>query len=136
MGQLVSAADVVQLPSPRSYAALIDKALSLEPNNVSARFLAAIDQPAAGALSSLRQLDREISPTDPLSDAIDEQILWLVVGEQLIMHWQRDTRNCIANGRGIFRQRRWTSAIYSNGEAAGKSCCSMTVDRSPDLEGF
>ena len=81
--QLVrTAADVVQLPSPRSYAALIDKALSIEPNNVSARFLIAIDQPAARALTLLRQLDREISPTDPLSDAIDEQILWLVVGEQ------------------------------------------------------
>ena len=82
-GRLVlTAADVVQLPSPRSHAALIDKALSLEPNNASARFLAAIDQPATSALASLRELDREISPTDPLSNAIDEQILSLVVGEQ------------------------------------------------------
>ena len=79
---VLTAADVVQLPSPRSHAALIDSALSLEPNNPSARFLAAIDQPAASALASLRELDREISPTDPLSDAIDEQILSLVVGEQ------------------------------------------------------
>ena len=76
------AADVVQLPSPQSHIALIERALSLDPENVLAQFLAAREEPVATALGLLRQLDQQISPTDPLSATIDEQILLLVVGEQ------------------------------------------------------
>ena len=78
----MTAEDVVNLPEPVSKAALLDRALALDPQHIQSRFLVLMGMSGQAALDSLRQLDAEISPVDSLSATIDEQILLLIVGEQ------------------------------------------------------